>query len=217
MIGRVYSQAFRKSFMKLSSVQFCLPVRPNVYPTDQTGKTFVRCYPFSRDYSRTAQVEATASETLEESPSPTASNTADAAVGSATALSEAKTVPITYVESDGREKTVPAEIGKHLLDVAHDNKVDLEGACGGELSCSTCHLIFEPDVYAALPPKTDEEQDMLDLAYAVTETYELSLFLLHLKRDRISDKFFLLFYEQISTWMSDSSNRVFGRYESTNS
>jgi ferredoxin len=62
-------------------------------------------------------------------------------------------------------------VGKHLLDVAHDNHVELEGACGGELSCSTCHLIFEPHVYEKLTPKLDDEQDMLDLAFGVTETY----------------------------------------------
>jgi ferredoxin-2, mitochondrial len=81
------------------------------------------------------------------------------------------TVPITFIESDGKERLVQAEIGKHLLDVAHDNHVDLEGACGGELSCSTCHLIFESNIYNKLPPKLDDEQDMLDLAFGVTETY----------------------------------------------
>lgn len=85
--------------------------------------------------------------------------------------SETATVSITFIESDGKEKVIPAVMGKHLLDVAHDNNVDLEGACGGELSCSTCHLIFESDIYNKLPPKLDEEQDMLDLAFGVTETY----------------------------------------------
>ena len=58
----------------------------------------------------------------------------------------------------------------HLLDVAHDNDIELEGACGGELACSTCHLIMPEDIYANLPPKSDEEEDMLDLAFEVTET-----------------------------------------------
>ena len=44
------------------------------------------------------------------------------------------------------------------------------GACGGELACSTCHLVFEQEVYDALPPKSDEEEDMLDLAFELTET-----------------------------------------------
>lgn len=45
-----------------------------------------------------------------------------------------------------------------------------QGACGGELACSTCHLIFDQDMYDSLPPKSDEEEDMLDLAFELTET-----------------------------------------------
>ena len=46
----------------------------------------------------------------------------------------------------------------------------MSGACGGELACSTCHLIFEKDVYDALPEISEEEEDMLDLAWGLTET-----------------------------------------------
>lgn len=45
------------------------------------------------------------------------------------------------------------------------------GACGGELACSTCHLIFDEEIYDTLPEKDDEEDDMLDLAFEVTETW----------------------------------------------
>merc|ERR1719446_1396695 len=68
-----------------------------------------------------------------------------------------KTVSITYVEADGTSKTVDAEVGADLMSVAHDNDIELEGACGGELACSTCHLIFDADVYETLPEKEDEE------------------------------------------------------------
>ena len=44
------------------------------------------------------------------------------------------------------------------------------GACGGELACSTCHLIFEQEFYDKLDEKEEEEDDMLDLAFEVTET-----------------------------------------------
>lgn len=36
-----------------------------------------------------------------------------------------------------------APIGKNLLEVAHDNEIDLEGACEASLACSTCHVIVE--------------------------------------------------------------------------
>jgi hypothetical protein len=44
-------------------------------------------------------------------------------------IRSAKTVPITYIDADGIETTVDAEIGKNLLDAAHDNNVELEGTC----------------------------------------------------------------------------------------
>ena len=47
------------------------------------------------------------------------------------------------------------------------------GACGGELACATCHLIFESEVYDTLPEKLDEEDDMLDLAFELTDTSRL--------------------------------------------
>jgi ferredoxin len=44
------------------------------------------------------------------------------------------------------------------------------GACEGTLSCSTCHLIFKKENYETLKPASDEENDMLDLAFGLTET-----------------------------------------------
>ena len=38
-----------------------------------------------------------------------------------------ETVPITYVEADGTEKQVEAELGMNLMEVAHANNVELEG------------------------------------------------------------------------------------------
>mmetsp|Transcript_42081 Transcript_42081/g.51251 ORF Transcript_42081/g.51251 Transcript_42081/m.51251 type:complete len:195 (+) Transcript_42081:64-648(+) len=84
-----------------------------------------------------------------------------------------KTVPITYILRDGDEKTVDAEVGKNLMDVAQDFDIDLEGACGGELACATCHLVFDEDTYDTLPEKLDEEDDMLDLAFDLTDTSRL--------------------------------------------
>ncbi|EDO42064.1 predicted protein, partial [Nematostella vectensis] len=84
-------------------------------------------------------------------------------------------VSITFVDRDGDRQTVKAKVGDSLLDVAKDNDVDLEGACEGTLSCSTCHLIFDAKEMAKLnlDEPTDEELDMLDLAYGLTDTSRL--------------------------------------------
>ncbi|KAI9560314.1 hypothetical protein GHT06_014331 [Daphnia sinensis] len=50
----------------------------------------------------------------------------------------------------------------------------ITGACEGTLSCSTCHLIFKKEDYDKLPDKpSDEEMDMLDLAYGLCDTSRL--------------------------------------------
>ena len=54
-----------------------------------------------------------------------------------------------------------------------DNNVDIEGACGGQLACSTCHVILPQEVYDSLPEKTEEEEDMLDLAWGLQDTSRL--------------------------------------------
>jgi len=73
----------------------------------------------------------------------------------------------------GEEIPVTAAEGKSLLEVAHENDIELEGACGGELACSTCHVVFTPELYGKLPEKKEEEEDMLDLAWGLTDTSRL--------------------------------------------
>jgi ferredoxin-2, mitochondrial len=81
---------------------------------------------------------------------------------------------VHWVQKDGTRVTTREKEGMHLLDVAHKNNIDLEGACEGSLACSTCHVIVsDPSVYDSLPEPTDEENDMLDLAFGLTETSRL--------------------------------------------
>lgn len=65
---------------------------------------------------------------------------------------------------------VKGEVGKSVLDVALEYNVDIEGACGGNMACSTCHCVLSQDLFDALPKKEEEEQDMLDLALGLTDT-----------------------------------------------
>lgn len=83
-------------------------------------------------------------------------------------------VDFAFVERlSGDKISVSGVVGKTVLDVALDNNVDIEGACGGELACSTCHVIVEQKLYGKLVPKKVEEEDMLDLAQGLCETSRL--------------------------------------------
>lgn len=68
---------------------------------------------------------------------------------------------------------VLAREGETLLEVAHNNHVDLEGACAQSLACSTCHVVLEEKIYDSLEPAVEEEEDLLDLAYGLTLTSRL--------------------------------------------
>lgn len=80
---------------------------------------------------------------------------------------------ITFVLHDGSEKVIDAPNGISLLEVAHKNDVLLEGACEGSLACSTCHVVIDETFYQQLPAATDDEEDMLDLAFGLTHTSRL--------------------------------------------
>ena len=69
--------------------------------------------------------------------------------------------------------TVYAREGESLLDVAHNNGVELEGACESSLACSTCHVILEKKIFEKLSEPSEEEEDLLDLAYGLTHTSRL--------------------------------------------
>lgn len=80
---------------------------------------------------------------------------------------------INFIINDGTKKTIDAPLGLSLLEVAHQNDIDLEGACDGSLACSTCHVIVDKEFYDMLPQPSEAEEDMLDLAFGLTRTSRL--------------------------------------------
>lgn len=80
---------------------------------------------------------------------------------------------VTFITKDGSQHTYEVAEGDSLLDIAQANDLDMEGACGGSCACSTCHVIVDPEYYDALPEPDDDENDMLDLAFGLTETSRL--------------------------------------------
>jgi ferredoxin-2, mitochondrial len=93
--------------------------------------------------------------------------------GGSAASKDAPTIQVSFRLADESIKTVDARIGESLLETAHRHDVDLEGACEGVCACSTCHLILPQDIYDALPEPSEDEEDMLDMAFGLTETSRL--------------------------------------------
>lgn len=84
----------------------------------------------------------------------------------------AEKIKITFIEGD-KETEVEALIGLSILEVAHANDIDLEGACEGSLACATCHVVLEEETYNMLEEPEEAEEDMLDLAFGLTHTSRL--------------------------------------------
>ena len=80
---------------------------------------------------------------------------------------------MTFIKTDGTRVEVEAPLGLSVLEIAHRNNIDLEGACEGSLACSTCHVIIDPEWYDLLESASDDEEDMLDLAFGLTHTSRL--------------------------------------------
>jgi ferredoxin len=82
---------------------------------------------------------------------------------------------VRFFKPDGTlDKEVQAAPGQRLLDVAWAERQPLEGACEGVMACSTCHVIVDAGDFGKLPPATDEEEDLLDLAAHATRTSRLA-------------------------------------------
>lgn len=80
---------------------------------------------------------------------------------------------VVFVEPDGERREIDAPEGVSVLEIAHKHGIDLEGACEGSLACSTCHVVVDPEFYARLAEPTEDEEDMLDLAFGLTHTSRL--------------------------------------------
>lgn len=80
---------------------------------------------------------------------------------------------MTFIERDGTRREVDAPLGLSVLEIAHKHDVDIEGACEGSLACSTCHVIVDAEWFAKLSDPTEDEEDMLDLAFGLEKTSRL--------------------------------------------
>lgn len=85
-----------------------------------------------------------------------------------------KQIPIRVTDIDGRCHRIDAAPGTSLLDAICKKDIFLEGACGGMCACSTCHVVLDEASYRRTGHPSEQENDMLDYAYALTPTSRLA-------------------------------------------
>ena len=82
---------------------------------------------------------------------------------------------VCFVSADGDSvREIEGKTGDRLLELGQANGQPLEGTCEGQMACSTCHVIVDPQDFDKLPPASADEDDLLDLAAHVTRTSRLS-------------------------------------------
>jgi ferredoxin len=84
-------------------------------------------------------------------------------------------ITVRFVSADGATtQDARGSPGDRLLDLAQAYGQPLEGTCDGQMACSTCHVIVATQDFEKLPPASEEEEDMLDLALGATRTSRLA-------------------------------------------
>ncbi|MQX36201.1 ferredoxin family 2Fe-2S iron-sulfur cluster binding protein [Roseospira navarrensis] len=80
---------------------------------------------------------------------------------------------LVFIDRDDTRHEVEVPVGLSVMEAAHRHDIDLEGACEGSLACSTCHVIVDPAWFDKLSEPTEDEEDMLDLAFGLERTSRL--------------------------------------------
>ena len=83
-------------------------------------------------------------------------------------------IRVTFITANGEKIVAEGDEGASLLEAGQAAGMPLEGTCEGQMACSTCHVIVDPDWFARLAPASDDEEDMLDLAAGVERYSRLS-------------------------------------------
>ena len=83
-------------------------------------------------------------------------------------------IGVCFVQADGSRSAAKGEEGTSLLEAGQAIGMALEGTCEGQMACSTCHVIVDPEWFGALPAASSDEEDMLDLAACATRHSRLS-------------------------------------------
>lgn len=136
-------------------------------PSSQTGVTW--CRPYSRHLWSPPRIRTQPRPQLR-----SLTTTPSRQHGDITPPKPGEERKVTFIDKEQQQHTFEVADGDNLLDIAQANDLEMEGACGGSCACSTCHVIVQDDeMYDKIEEPSDDENDMLDLAFGLTETSRL--------------------------------------------
>lgn len=71
-------------------------------------------------------------------------------------------IKLKVTDREGTVRVVEGEVGDKLMTLLRDNNFGIEGTCGGECSCGTCHAFIGAELLATLEPPEEDEADMVE-------------------------------------------------------
>ena len=77
-------------------------------------------------------------------------------------------------DHNGNEQQIEGIDGWQLMEAIRDEGMEIKAECGGACACATCHVYINEEWKNKIPEKSEEEMDMLDLAFDVQENSRLS-------------------------------------------
>jgi 2Fe-2S ferredoxin len=82
---------------------------------------------------------------------------------------------ITYIDHAGESRTIEAENGSTVMEVAIKNSIPgIEAECGGACACATCHVYVDEAWTEIVGKPSPMEEDMLDFGFDVKSNSRLS-------------------------------------------
>ena len=81
---------------------------------------------------------------------------------------------IFATDRQGKEHVLEGRDGWSVMEILRDGGLDIAAECGGACACATCHVYVNNGWLEKLPPRSDGETDMLDMALAVEPNSRLS-------------------------------------------
>ena len=84
-------------------------------------------------------------------------------------------IRVTVIDREGtsHELEAPTDMNMNVMELCKSAELPVEGTCGGMAMCASCHCYVESAHAESMPEKSDDEEDMLDEAFHVTDQSRL--------------------------------------------
>lgn len=81
---------------------------------------------------------------------------------------------IFVTDLDGKEHALDAPEGWRVMEIIRDHGLPIKAECGGSCACATCHVYVDESWQSKIPPRSEEEDYMLDEAFDLRDNSRLS-------------------------------------------